>query len=209
MSNEQTDFAALTINDFLAKANSSDPVPGGGSIAAVTGALAASMGQMVLNLTIGKEKYKQYEDDCKKHLAVLNNAQKMMLELMAEDIAAFEQYSEARKIDKADPQRAGKVADAIDVCVRVPLEISAAAIAILEELDYMKEKSNVFLLSDLGVGAELAAATVKAALLNVRANLAYIKDAGESATLNKHIAHDITRSETILDSIRDFLAAKL
>ena len=57
----------MTINDFLAKASSSDPVPGGGSIAAVTGTLAASMGQMVLNLTIGKEKYKQYEDDCKKH----------------------------------------------------------------------------------------------------------------------------------------------
>ncbi|OHB58061.1 MAG: hypothetical protein A2Y07_00850 [Planctomycetes bacterium GWF2_50_10] len=202
-------FSKLTIDQFLAKANSSDPVPGGGSIAAVTGALASSMGQMVLNLTIGKEKYKSFESDCRFHLSSLANAQKLMLGLLDEDIAAFSLYSDARKLDKADPQRQARIDEAMDVCVRVPLEISAVALGILEDLNNMKEKSNTYLLSDLGVGAELASATVHAALLNVRANLAYIKDSAKSQGLKEHMANNLTRAQSMLGSIREFLAAKL
>jgi len=206
---EKSAFSELTIDQFLAKANSSDPVPGGGSIAAVTGALASSMGQMVLNLTIGKEKYKSFENDCRSHLSSLANAQKLMLGLLDEDIAAFSLYSDARKLDKADPQRQARMDEAMDVCVRVPLEISAVALGILEDLDKIKEKSNTYLLSDLGVGAELASATVHAALLNVRANLAYIKDNAKSQGLKEHMANDITRAQSMLGSIREFLVAKL
>ncbi len=69
MAEETGKYEKLTIEEFLAKANSAEPVPGGGAIAALTGALASSMAQMALNFTIGKEKYKQFEADCKKHLA--------------------------------------------------------------------------------------------------------------------------------------------
>src|SRR5512140_1956990 len=156
MNGQPINYRKLTVEEFLQKANSSEPVPGGGSVAAVTGALASSMAQMVLNLTIGKEKYKQFEADCKNHLASLEKAQKMMLQLMDEDIAAFGEYSEVRKLAKDDPARPAKMTAAIQTCVAVPLEICAVALVMLDDMDKMKEQANAFLLSDLGVAAILA-----------------------------------------------------
>lgn len=208
MSEQAIDYRKLTVEEFLQKANSPVPVPGGGSVAAVTGALASSMGQMVLNLTIGKEKYKQFEADCKLHLASLEKAQKMMLQLMDEDIAAFGGYSEVRKLAKEDPTRPAKMAEAIQVCVTVPLEICAVALVMLDDMDAVKDKANLFLLSDLGVAAVLAAATVKAAAFNVRANLSSIKDAAEVAKLKEQIKHDENKAQQTLGSIEKFLATK-
>jgi methenyltetrahydrofolate cyclohydrolase len=208
MSEQAINYRKLTIEEFLQKVNSPEPVPGGGSVAAVTGALASSMGQMVLNLTIGKEKYKQFEADCKMHLASLEKAQKMMLQLMDEDIAAFGGYSEVRKLAKEDPTRPAKMAAAIQTCVVVPLEICAVALAMLEDMDKVKDKANLFLLSDLGVAAVLATATVKAAAFNVKANLSSIKDVGEVAKLKEQIRHDENKAQHTLDSIEQFLTTK-
>jgi methenyltetrahydrofolate cyclohydrolase len=208
MNEQSINYRKLTVEEFLQKANSPEPVPGGGSVAAVTGALASSMGQMVLNLTIGKEKYKQFEADCKTHLVKLEKAQKMMLQLMDEDIAAFGGYSEVRKLAKEDPTRPAKMAAAIQTCVAVPLEICAVALAMLDDMDKIKEKANLFLLSDLGVAAVLAAATVKAAAFNVKANLSSIKDAAEVARLKDQMRHDDDKAQQTLGSIEKFLATK-
>jgi formiminotetrahydrofolate cyclodeaminase len=208
MSEFNPDFSRLTIREFLAAANSSEPVPGGGSAAALAGALASSMGQMVMNLTIGKEKYKQFEPECKAVLASLEKAQAMMLELIKEDIAAFSEFTEARKLDKSDPQRPDKMAQAIQTCIAVPMEISAVALAMLDNMDSIKEKSNSFLLSDLGVGAELAGATVNCALFNVKANLSSVKGDGEKDKIRAQIQHDLQKAEKSLASIRDFLNTK-
>ena len=206
---EQLDFRQLSIADFLTQAASSEPVPGGGSISAVAGALAASMGQMVLNLTIGKEKYKQFEADCISHLHSLQKAQSILLQLMDEDIAAFAEFSAARKLDKNDPGRAPAMAQAIEACIAVPLEICAVGLAILESLDKVKEKSNIYLLSDLGVGAVLAAAIVKSAAYNVKANLSMVKDDQQVKTLRSQMEHDAKRAHEMLASIENFLATKL
>jgi formiminotetrahydrofolate cyclodeaminase len=208
MDAESIDYRKLTIEEFLHKANSAEPVPGGGSVSALTGALASSMGQMVLNLTIGKEKYKQFEADCKAGLRSLEKAQKMMLQLMDEDIAAFGEYSNVRKLEKDDATRPSKMAAAVQTCIAVPQEICAVALAMLEDMDRIKEKANVFLLSDLGVAAILAAATVKAAAFNIKANLSSIKDAGQIEKLKGEIRHDEDKSQQILNSIEKFLAAK-
>ena len=175
MSEQAINYSKLTIEEFLTKANSAEPVPGGGSVAALAGALASSMGQMVLNLTIGKEKYKQFEAECKKHLAALEKGQKMMLELIEEDIAAYSQYSEVRKVDKNEPSRNEQMSAAIAACIAVPQEICAVALVMLEDMDAIKDKANVYLLSDLGVAAVLGEATVRAAAFNVRANLSMLK----------------------------------
>lgn len=208
MSEQAIDHRKLTVEEFLQKANSPKPVPGGGSVAALTGALASSMGQMVLNLTIGKEKYKQFEADCKTHLASLEKTQEMMLQLMEEDIAAFSGYSEVRKLAKEDPTRPAKMAAAMQVCVAVPQEICAVALAMLDDMDKIKDKANLFLLGDLGVAAVLAATTVKAAAFNVKANLSSIKDAPEVARLKEQIQHDENKAQHTLGSIEKYLATK-
>lgn len=208
MSEQAVDYRKLTVDEFLQKANSPQPVPGGGSVAAVAGALASSMGQMVLNLTIGKEKYKQFEADCKTHLVSLEKAQKLMLELMDEDIAAFGGYTDARQLAKEDPTRPAKMAAAMQVCVAVPLEICAVALAMLDDMDKVKDKANLFLLGDLGVAAVLAAATVKAAAFNVKANLSSIKNAAEIAKFKEQVKHDEGKAQHTLASIEEFLATK-
>jgi formiminotetrahydrofolate cyclodeaminase len=205
---ESRDFRTMQVVEFLAAANSSEPVPGGGSVAAVTGALASSMGQMVLNLTIGKEKYKQFDTQCTDYRGRLERAQAMLLELMDEDIAAFSEYSEVRKLDKNDPGRAAKMAAAMERCIAVPQEICAVALEMLDTMDAMKDKSNSYLLSDLGVGAVLAAGTVKAAAYNIRANLGFIKDAQQIATIREQIKHDEDKASASLSSIESFLATK-
>jgi methenyltetrahydrofolate cyclohydrolase len=208
MSQQAIDYRKLTVEEFLEKANSPEPVPGGGSVAAVTGALASSMAQMVLNLTIGKEKYKHFEADCKTHLTSLQKAQKMMLQLMDEDIAAFGEYSEVRKLAKEDPTRPEKMAVAIQTCIAVPQEICAMALAMLDDMDKVKEKANVFLLSDLGVAAILAEATVKAGAFNIKANLSSIKEPAEVAKLREQIKHDEDKAAQLHNSIDKFLATK-
>jgi formiminotetrahydrofolate cyclodeaminase len=208
MSEQAINYRKLTVEEFLQKANSPEPVPGGGSVAAVAGALASSMGQMVLNLTIGKEKYKQFEADCKTHLASLEKAQKMMLDLMDEDIAAFGGYTEVRKLAKEDPARPAKMAEAMQVCVAVPQEICAVALAMLDDMDKIKDKANFFLLGDLGVAAVLAAATVKAAAFNVKANLSFIKDPAELAKIKDRTKHDEDKAQCTLNAIEKFLATK-
>jgi methenyltetrahydrofolate cyclohydrolase len=208
MTAQPIDYRKLTIEEFLEKANSPEPVPGGGSVSALTGALASGMAQMVLNLTIGKEKYKQFEADCKKHLSSLQKAQKMMLQFMDEDIAAFGDYSAICKLDKNDPSRPAKMAEAMAACIAVPQEICATALAMLDDMDKIKEKANVFLLGDLGVAATLATATVKAAACTIKANLHLVKDTNAVAKFKADIKHDEDKSQQLLNSIDKFLATK-
>jgi formiminotetrahydrofolate cyclodeaminase len=132
----------------------------------------------------------------------------MLLQLMDEDIVAFGGYSEVRKLAKDDPTRPAKMAAAIQTCVAVPLEICAVALAMLDDMDAVKDKANLFLLSDLGVAAVLAAATVKAAAFNVKANLSSIKDAAEVARLKEQIKHDENKAQHTLGSIEKFLATQ-
>ncbi|MCD4690542.1 cyclodeaminase/cyclohydrolase family protein, partial [bacterium] len=95
------------MNDFLADLASNNPTPGGGSVAALCGALGASLGSMVCNLTIGKKKYVDVEDDMK---AVLSQTERLRIELTAlidEDAAVFDRVMAAMKLPKeSDEEKA-------------------------------------------------------------------------------------------------------
>src|SRR5882672_8189200 len=87
-----------TIAQFIEAAAAKKPTPGGGSVTALVGALAASMGEMVLNYSIGKKELAAYEGELKPALAELHRARQMMLQLMVEDQAAYEAMTAARKL---------------------------------------------------------------------------------------------------------------
>src|ERR1700753_1413447 len=90
--------AGMTINEFLAAAAARQPTPGGGSIAALAGALGASMGEMVLNYSIGKKGLEAFEDELKPALKQLNRARGLMLDLMVEDQNAYAFLTASRKL---------------------------------------------------------------------------------------------------------------
>ena len=168
--------ASTTIGDFLNAAAAKQPAPGGGSAAALAGALAAAMGEMVLNYSVGKRNLAEHEPELKTALAELTRARGLLLELMAEDQQAYEALTAARKLPESSPTRQREFDVALLASIRVPQAMGATALAILQLADALVDKVNHYLLSDLAVCCELAMATVRCAVYNVRANLPDVTD---------------------------------
>jgi formiminotetrahydrofolate cyclodeaminase len=164
-----------TIESFLEAAAAKQATPGGGSVAALAGALAASMGEMVLNYSIGKKGLEEYSDAMKFLLEELKITRLILLGLMASDQKAYESLMAARKNAKSGDGQEELLA-AIKECVNVPKRIANAAVAILQLSDEIVDWVNPYLLSDLAVCGDLAMATVRCAVYNVRINLPEIAD---------------------------------
>jgi formiminotetrahydrofolate cyclodeaminase len=158
-----------TIEKFLDELAAKKPTPGGGSVAAVAGALAAAMGEMVLNYSVGKKGLEGHQEQIKHALAEFHRARGMMLEWIVEDQAAFEKLTLARKTP------GGNVEEALRTCIDVPLSMAATGGAVVKLAEDVAAIANPYLLSDLAVCAELAMATVRTAVYNVRVNLKEIQ----------------------------------
>jgi formiminotetrahydrofolate cyclodeaminase len=168
--------ASTPIGTFLDAAAARQPTPGGGSVAALAGALAASMGEMTLNYSVGKKGLEAHQDVLKPALRELSHARAVLLQLMGEDQGAFAAVTAARKRPAADPDRDACFAAALLACIRSPQAMAATGVAVLEIVDRVADKVNPWLLSDLAVCADLAMTTTRCALYNVRANLPDVKD---------------------------------
>ena len=163
-----------TISAFLDAAAAKQPTPGGGSIAALAGALAASMGEMVLNYSVNKKDLQAHRAALDSALGEFHRARQLLLGLMVEDQAAYTALTDARK------QGGGPAFDvALLASIRVPQAVGATAIALLEISTRIVDKVNHHLLSDLAVCADLAVATARCASYNIRANLSDVMDDAE------------------------------
>jgi formiminotetrahydrofolate cyclodeaminase len=160
-----------TISHFLDGAAAKQPTPGGGSVTALVGALAAAMGEMVVNYTVDKKAYMAHRTELTEVLEELRRARGLMLSLMVEDQVAYEALTEARKAPEGAPGREENVSAALLASIRTPQAIAATAAAVLSLCDRLVDISNHYLLSDLAVSADLAMATVRCAIYNVRVNL--------------------------------------
>ena len=182
-----------TIEDFLTAAAARQPAPGGGSAAALAGALAAAMGEMVLNYSVGKKSLAQHEPELKAALGELTRSRALLLALMAEDQVAYEALTAAKKLSADAPTRQSDLDVALLASIRVPQAMGATALAILQVADRLVGKVNVYLLSDLAVSCELAMATLRCAVYNVRANLPDVTDPADrrkfESTAQKLIDH--------------------
>ena len=163
--------AKTPIDAFLSAAAAKQPTPGGGSIAALTGALAASMGEMVLNYSVGKKSLADYQPQLTAALPQFNKARTMLLELMVEDQLAYQSLTDIKKLPEDSAERKQQFPLLADACVSVPLSIAATACAILDLCEAMAGIVNKYLISDLAVCADLAMAAVRCASYNVGVNL--------------------------------------
>jgi len=157
-----------------------DPTPGGGSAAALVGALAAASAAMVGSFTVGKEKFAEVEAEVAPLLEMLQALRTRLLDLTDADAEAYAQvraaYRMARKTDEEKWARQAAIQDALKSAARVPLGVVVAAGEVAECLPAMAEKGNPNLLSDVGVAAILAEAAFAAGRLNVEVNLAGVTD---------------------------------
>jgi len=192
---------STTVEAFLDAAAARKPTPGGGSVTALVGALAASMGEMALNYSIGKKGFEAFEPELKPALAELTRARLMLLVLMVEDQAAFEAMSATRKLAPTDPEKIGRFNAALLACVRIPEAIAASSVAVLELVDRILGFVNPFLLSDLAVCADLAMASTRCAIYNVRANLPDVVDPTDRTAIEGTIRSVLSRAATLIQQI--------
>ncbi len=188
-----------TLGQFLDAAAAKQPTPGGGSVTALVGALAASMGEMTVNYSVGKKGLEQHAPELAAALAQFHAARLMLLELMIEDQSAYAQLTSAKKMPPTG--RAAAMTEAVDLCISVPQAMAATAITILDLSSRLIEKVNLYLLSDLAVCADLAMATLRCALCNVRVNLPEIADNQRRTEIESTSAKLLSRGTTLIQQV--------
>lgn len=170
--------------DFLSELSSSAPVPGGGGASAAVGAFAAALGMMVTNLTIGKKKYADYEEEVKAVRERLEGLRDQLIDLVDADAVAFEPLSKAYSIPKDDPERDTIMENALYEASVVPMNIMETVLAAARELEVLVEKGSKLAVSDVGVGILFAQAAIEGASLNVYINTKSMKDRERAAALD-------------------------
>ncbi|WP_305154295.1 glutamate formimidoyltransferase [uncultured Duncaniella sp.] len=182
----------MTCTEFAEETASESPAPGGGSISAYMGALAAALGTMVANLSAHKagwdDRWKEFSDQADRGHEILQQ----LLHLVDEDTEAFNRIMDAFKMPKSSEEekaaRAAAIEDATLYATRIPLSTMETACAVFPLLESMARTGNPASVSDAGVGALAARSAVLGAQLNVRINAASLKNRDEADRLTARAA---------------------
>ena len=191
------------VDKFLADLASSAPTPGGGGAAALCGALAIALGNMVGNLTLGKKKYADVQEDIK---ALNEKAEALRADFVAlidADAEAFAPLSKAYGIPKDDPERAEVMETALLKAVQPPMEIMRKCVKALEVISEYATKGSALAISDAGCAAALARAAADAAALNVRINTKSMTDHKVANHLNVEANSLVMHCNLVAEEIYD------
>jgi glutamate formiminotransferase/formiminotetrahydrofolate cyclodeaminase len=165
---------------FMDKLASKSPEPGGGSVAALTGALGAALVSMVSNLTLGKEKYLSVQPQIEVLLKESEKLREEMQGLIQKDTEAYGALSAVYKMPKTTDgekaARAAKMQEALKNACQVPFEIGLKSLEVAKLAERAADIGNVAAVSDAGVAVLLAQACAQSAALNVKINVNSIKD---------------------------------
>ena len=190
--------AKYIISDYLEVLSSKEPTPGGGGVAALAASLGVSLAAMVGSLTVGKEKYKEYEEDV---IAIMEKAvklQKDFLSLADDDAKAFKPLSKAysmpRKTDEEKAARNEVMQKALVEAAEVPLGLIRTCSSTIPLFEELLTKGSTLAISDVAVGARMVTAAAESALLNVYINTKLFKDKKLGEEINKE-------AEALIDEI--------
>ena len=196
---------STSIGNFTELVAAGTPAPGGGSVSAYCGVLAASLGQMVCNLTIGKQKYADVELRVTEIRSELERLSARLRELIGEDAESFEAVLQAYRLPKDSEEqkadRAAQIQIALQGAVDVPVETAQRSFDVLKLLRELADIGNPNALSDVAVGAQLAQVAVKGASYNVGVNLDSISDHQAVDQTRQQVAGIIQQSKTISEQV--------
>jgi glutamate formiminotransferase/formiminotetrahydrofolate cyclodeaminase len=204
----------MDLRQFCNETLSDSPAPGGGSVAALMGALGVSLGGMVANLSAGK---RGWEDKLKYFSDWAVQAQQLkdeLLFLVDEDTAAFTKVMDAFGLPKDSPEEKAARTEAIQqankYAAEIPLRVMETALKSYQILAEMAEKGNPASISDVGVGLLATRAGIDGAAMNVRINLAGLKDekfkSGLQGKLQKISAESESKFKTIIQIVESKLS---
>lgn len=196
----------LVIKDFKDQLASSEPVPGGGAVAALASSLSCALGSMVANLTVGKKGYEEHDQKMQEVIDQMEKSSDEFLDLIDEDANSFSGVMEAFKLPKGTEEekaaRTAKIQEGMKHAAEVPLKIADKMDALFDIFDYLVLNGNKNAQTDSLVGAMLARTAILSALYNVKINLLSIKDSAYVENLKKEIAriekHATEREKLIL-----------
>ena len=194
-----------TIEGFLEVLSSKEPVPGGGGASALAGALGNALGRMVGNLTIGKKKYADVEEEIQGLLFRMEKMQAQFVALADRDAEVFAPLAQCYSLPSATPEEKAykeKVMEErlLDASF-VPLEIMEHAVAMLGILEILGDKGSRLAVSDVGVGVQFIRASLLGAVMNVYINTKSMKNREKAEELNARAGQLIEEGTAWADRI--------
>jgi formiminotetrahydrofolate cyclodeaminase len=200
----------LTVGDLAERLASAEPIPGGGSAAAIGGALGAALVRMVVELSIGRPAHASDEEALREIGLAASGWQSELLNLANQDAAAYASVVRARRLprdsDLERTSRATQVSAAVRDATRVPLRIVEIASHVLDLAVRLAPIGNPRAASDAGVAAQLASAAMRGAALNVRINLPSLATddvlRDEAVATLEQLLSDVTQREAaVIDAV--------
>ena len=189
----------MVTEEFLEELSSKKPTPGGGGAAALCGAAGVSLGQMVINLTLGKKKYADVEEEMKELLEQLETLKAEFLHLADEDARVFAPLAAAYGLPGTTDEEKKRKAEVLEghllTASLVPLHVMEDAQKALVIMDILAEKGSRMAVSDVGVGVQFIRTALTGAVMNVWINTKSMKDREKAEELNRH-ADEMMRSGT-------------
>lgn len=177
MNNSLTD---LTVKGLLDVTAGKEPVPGGGSISALSGSIAAALTEMVAGLTIGKKKYADVEEQMKQLVERVQKIRQQLLLDVDRDSEAynvvFAAFQMPKETDEEKAARSAQIQEATKVAANVPMEVARRVYSLLSDIEEVVSNGNQNAVTDGCVAMMSARNAIIGALFNVRINLTSIKD---------------------------------
>ena len=191
--------------EFLEVLSSAEPVPGGGGASAAVGAFASALGMMVANLTVGKKKYADVEEEIIEIRGRLEELREELVKLTDKDAEAFEPLSRAYGLPKETPEQKEEKEKVMEKALYeasvVPLQIMQTVSKVMELLKVLGEKGSRIAVSDVGVAVLFARAALEGASLNIYINTRLMKDRETAEKMNKESDDMIAEARKLQEEI--------
>lgn len=198
---------------FVDETFSKAPVPGGGGVAALAGALGTALGGMVCNLTTGKKKYAQYEEDIQRIMKEAEALKNRLLELIDEDAQNFFPLSKAYGLPKNTEEEKKIKEETLQKCLKVaiqgPVDIMKVCYDAIKLQEELVDKCSMLAISDVGCGVLLLKGAMQSGWLNVVVNLNSITDEKYVADLRAELVPLMDEGCRICDEVYEKVLAKL
>lgn len=190
-----------TLEVFTKRIASKEPAPGGGGASALVASVGVALADMVGELTVGKKKYADVEDDLK---ALMTKAQELrihLLDCIDEDAKAFGPLSRAYSIPKEDPTRDEVMEKCLKAAAAAPLHIFDLVCESIDLVNEFAEKGSKIVISDAATGVAILRGAMYGAAVNVKVNTKLMKDKDYANSINMHIDDNMEKYSRLADDI--------
>lgn len=206
-------MAKQDMDQFLEVLSSNAPVPGGGGASAYAAAIGMALGAMVANLTTGKKKYAQYQEELESVLVKAERLTKELVTYMDKDAEAFEPLSKAYGLPKNTPEelavREAVMEKALVVASEAPLALMEKILEAMQLLERLSVIGSNLAISDVGVGIQMAKAALNGASLNVFINTKLMKNQEKAEEMNMRADELLVQGNELADNIFDAVMDKI